>query len=146
MRHLCRVGLASLCCIAAVLVVGGCRKGVRGVNVAGQVLQNGKPIKLLPKEEIRVGFSSIDMPAGQQAIAGWAPINSEDGTFTFSGPSGNGIPPGKYNVVVSSQLYQQSHDRFEAVFDAKKPPIVDVGSEPGQSIVIDVGTRTVIKK
>jgi hypothetical protein len=48
---------------------------------------------------------------------------------------------------VSSQLYQQSHDRFEAVFDAKKPPlIVDVGPDPGQSIVIDVGTRTVIKK
>jgi hypothetical protein len=146
MREPCRVGLASFCCVAAALVFGGCGKGVRGVNVAGQVLQNGKPIKLLPKEEIRVGFSSIDTPAGQQVIAGWEPINPENGTFTFSGPSGNGIPPGKYNVFVSSQLYQQSHDRFGAVFDAKKPPIVDVGSDPGQSIVIDVGTRTVIKK
>jgi hypothetical protein len=142
-----RVRLASLCYIASILILGGCGGGVRGVKVSGQVLQNGRPIKFLPKEEISVGFSSTDAPAGQQVIAGWAPISPEDGTFTFSGPSGNGIPPGKYNVVVSSQLYQQSHDRFEALFDAKKPQlIVDVGPDAGQPIIIDVGTRQVIKK
>jgi hypothetical protein len=147
MRQLWQVRLVSLSCVAAALILGGCGGGVRGVNVAGQVLQNGKPIKFLPKEEISVGFSSTDTPAGQQVIAGWAPISPEDGTFTFSGPSGNGIPAGKYSVVVSSQLYQQSHDRFEAVFDPKKPPlIVEVGPDAGQPIIIDVGTRTVTRK
>jgi hypothetical protein len=139
--------LASLCCVVAALILGGCGGGARGVKVSGQVLQNGKPIRFLPKEEIMVGFSSTVTPAGQQVIAGWAPISPEDGTFTFSGPSGNGIPPGKYNVVVNSQLYQQSHDRFEGVFDPKKPPlIVDVMPDAGQPIIIDVGTRQVIKK
>jgi hypothetical protein len=139
--------LASLCCVVAALVVGGCGGGARGVKVSGQVLQNGKPIRFLPKEEIMVGFSSTVTPAGQQVIAGWASISPEDGTFTFLGPSGNGIPPGKYNVVVNSQLYQQSHDRFEGVFDPKKPPlIVDVVPDAGQPIIIDVGTRQVIKK
>ena len=147
MRQPCRIGLASLCFVVAALVVGGCGWGGRGIKVSGQVLQNGKPIRFLPKEEIMVGFSSTATPAGQQVIAGWAPISPEDGTFTFSGPSGNGIPAGKYSVVVSSQLYQQSHDRFDAVFDPKKPPlIVDVVPDAGQPIIIDVGTRTLTKK
>jgi len=147
MRQPCRIGLASLCFVVAALVVGGCGWGGRGVKVSGQVLQNGKPIRFLPKEEIMVGFSSTATPAGQQVIAGWAPISPEDGTFTFSGPSGNGIPAGKYSIVVSSQLYQQSHDRFDAVFDPKKPPlIVDVVPDAGQPIIIDVGTRTLTKK
>ena len=147
MRQPCRIGLASLCFVVAALVVGGCGGGGRGVKVSGQVLQNGKPIRFLPKEEIMVGFSSTATPAGHQVIAGWAPISPEDGTFTFSGPSGNGIPAGKYSIVVSSQLYQQSHDRFDAVFDPKKPPlIVDVVPDAGQPIIIDVGTRTLTKK
>jgi hypothetical protein len=110
------------------------------------VLQNGQPIKVLPSEEILVGVSS-EAPAGQPVPVAWAPVKPEDGTFVLSGPTGKGIPAGKYRVVVSSQLYQQSKDRFEAVFDEKKPPLlVDVGPEEEQHLIIDVGKRTVTKR
>jgi hypothetical protein len=133
--------------VAAALLVAGCGvAGQKGVTVTGQVLENGQPIKVLPAEEIMVGFSA-EAPAEKQATAAWATVKPEDGTFTLSGPAGKGIPPGKYRVVVSSQLYQQSKDRFEAVFDQNKPPLtVDVGPESGQQFLIDVGKRTATKR
>jgi hypothetical protein len=109
------------------------------------VLQNGQPISVLPSEEIMVGFSS-EGQAGKP-IAAWGTLKREDGTFTLAGPTGRGVPAGKYRVVVSSQLYQKSHDRFEALFDAKAPPLlVDIGPEKGQHFIIDIGTRTVTKR
>jgi hypothetical protein len=134
-------------CIAAALVVVGCGLGdPKGVKVTGQVLQNGKPIKVLPSEEIMVGFSS-EAPEGQHIIVAWATVLPDDGTFTISGSAGKGIPAGKYRVIASSQIYQKNEDRFEAVFDEKKPPLIaEVGPEEGQSFVIDVGKRTLTKR
>jgi hypothetical protein len=134
----------TLSCCAAALLAAGC--GAKGVTVAGQVLSGGQPITVLPSEEIRVGFSA-EAPAGQQGIAAWATVNPKDGSFTLAGPAGKGIPPGKYHVVVSSQIYQRSEDRFEAVFGPTKPPLtVDVGPEQGQQFIIEVGARTVTKR
>jgi hypothetical protein len=144
MRQPWPVRFVVFSCVAA-LLVSGCG-GRKGVEVSGQVLLNGAPIKLLPSEEIMVGFSE-EAPAGQQPIAAWAPINASDGAFTLAGPAGKGIPAGRYRVVVSSQPYQKSEDRFEAVFDEKLPPLIaEVGTEQGQTFVIDVRTRTVTKK
>ena len=86
--------LKSISCVVAVLVIGGCGGGVRGVNISGQVVQNGKSIKILAKEEINVGFSSTDTAGDKQSISCWAPISPADGAFTFTGPSGRGISGG----------------------------------------------------
>jgi hypothetical protein len=146
MRQLCPTRYATLALVATALTIGGCGGGVRGVSISGQVLQNGKAIKFLPSEEIIVGLSA-QAPAGENPIAAWGTVKPDDGSFTVAAPDGRGIPAGKYIVVVSSQLYQQSKDRFEAVFDNKKPPlIVDVGPDSGQHFIIDVGTRTVTKR
>jgi hypothetical protein len=135
-----------LSCLASVLAVTGCGRGPKGVTVTGQVLYNGKPIQVQPREEIQVAFS-LEAPAGQQPPGTLATVKPEDGSFTISGLDGKGIPPGRYRVTVSSQLYQQSQDRFEPLFDPKLPPLmVDVGPEKGQRVIIDVGTRTVNKQ
>jgi hypothetical protein len=141
-----RVWLLSLSCVAAALFVGGCSGGVRGAKVSGQVLQNGKPIKLLAQEEVSVGFSAEALPEGQKAVTAWAPISPQDGSFTVAGPDGHGIPAGKYTVVVSSRIYQQTKDRFESIFEKKPPLTVDVTADPGQQIIVDIGTRTVTRR
>jgi hypothetical protein len=137
-------------CAAATLVAAGCGKGgVRGVKVKGEVLQNGQPIKFLPSEEITVGFSR-EVEPGQQPFGAPAKVKPEDGTFTVDGPSGKGIPPGKYRIQLTSDIYGSDRgDRFEPLFDAraKRPPLVaDVGPEEGQTFVIDVGQWTVQKR
>jgi hypothetical protein len=139
----------TFCCVATTFAIGGCGKGdrVRGVTIRGQVLQNGQPIPFLPSEEITVGFSS-EAPPDQAAFGTSASVKSKDGTFTMSGPSGAGIPPGTYRVSLSSQIYGGSDgNRFEAVFEERRPPLMaEVGSEKGQTFVIDVGKWTVTKQ
>jgi hypothetical protein len=146
MRQPYLVRFALFSCLAGVLAVAGCGGGVKGVTFKGQVLHNGKPIQVLPQEEIQVGFS-VDTPGAQQPKGALTKVEPADGSFTITGLDGKGIPPGKYRVVVSSQLYQQSQDRFEALFTERLPPlIVEVGPEPGQHFTIDIGTRTVTKR
>jgi hypothetical protein len=134
-------------CAAAALVAAGCGKGgVRGVKVQGEVLQNGKPIPFLRGEEITVGFSR-EVEPGEKPFGAPAKVKPEDGTFTVAGPSGKGIPPGKYRIQLTSDIYGSDRgDRFEALFDAKakRPPLVaDVGPDGEQTFVIDVGQWTV---
>jgi hypothetical protein len=137
-------------CAAAALVAAGCGKGgVRGVKVKGEVLQNGKPIKFLPSEEITVGFSR-EVEPGEPPFGAPAKVKPEDGTFTVDGPAGKGIPPGKYRIQLTSDIYGSDRgDRFEAWFDprAKRPPLVaEVGAEGEQIFVVDVGQWTVKKQ
>ena len=50
---------------------------------------------------------------------------------------------------MSSQIYGggDGTDRFEETFGVEKTPLVaEVGSEEGQTFVIDLGTKTVTKQ
>jgi hypothetical protein len=110
------------------------------------VLDRGAPVQFLPREEIMVGFSA-EAPEGQPALGASTDVKPADGTFTLSGRDGKGIPPGRYSISVSSQVYGgDGADRFAARFEGKKPLAVEVGPEKGQHFVIDVGTMTVTKR
>ena len=114
----------------------------------GEQLQQMDGVSLEKSERLSVVYYLVTQTGetDKNAEFYWASVNL-DGDYEVLGKEGDGIPPGKYNVVVNSQLYQQSHDRFEGVFDPKKPPlIVDVGPDAGQPIIIDVGTRTLTRK
>lgn len=147
MKQIRKIRFVILSCIAATWVVAGCGTEDQGVKVAGQVFQDGQPIKFLPSEDITIGFSE-EIPAGQKPLGFSGVVQSKDGAFVLSGPGGKGVAPGKYRISLSSQVYGGTgKDRFEALFSSKKPPLIaDVGPEKGQTFIIDVGKWTVQKQ
>jgi hypothetical protein len=144
MKILRVAAVAFLLCAAAI----GCKgkdasKEVKGVKVNGQLLANGKAVKMLPMEEIQVTFFEDGKPA-EGRIESMAIADPATGTFTINGPSGKGIPAGRYRISLISEIYGGGgSNRFEEVFSMETSPlVVDVGPEEGQTIVIDLGKRT----
>jgi hypothetical protein len=138
----------SAVCIAAVVVVG-CTSGDpnKGVTVRGRVVQNGRPLKFLPNEDVSIGFSAADAASGSGGFGASAGVNAADGTFTVTGRNNTGVPPGRYRVSMSSQVGYGNVDRFEKLFDGKKPPlIVEISSGGAQAVVIDVDNWTATKE
>lgn len=133
----------------AIVALAGCGQGdqIRGVMVKGQVLQNGQPIKFLSGEEIVVTFFR-EAPAGQKPIGASGNVKPSDATFTIEGPHHKGIPAGSYHISLSSQIagVYDREDRFVAMFKKKPPLNAEVGSEEGQTFVIDLGMWTVTKR
>lgn len=140
---------------SAVVAVGltGCggagkADGVHGVAVKGRLLDHGKPLKLKPNEQIQVTFVS-EKGGDANQVASIGDYDPETGLFEIAGPSGQGIPPGKYRVGVASRIYggEEDTNRFEGHFDAEVTPLeADVGAEEGQEFDVDLGTRRVTKK
>lgn len=139
--------IASWC--LAVLVAAGCGQGdqVRGVVVKGQLLQNGQPLKVLPGEEITVTFFR-DAPEGQKPVGASGVVQAADATFTIDGPHHKGIPAGAYRVSLTSQVagVYDKEDRFVALSRNKPPLTAEVGSEEGQTFVVDLGAWKVTKR
>lgn len=118
-------------------------KDVSGAKVTGRLLQSGKPVKILKEETIRVSFVSLD----DQLVASSAEVKAEDGSFEVTGPTGKGLPPGKYKVGLSSDNYSGGTDRFADKFDSGASPFVaEVGPGEGQSFDVDIATGKVTKK
>jgi hypothetical protein len=140
----------------AVVALGGCGPSgptaqfshIKGAKIKGVLMQNGKPIKFLPDEMITVSFNAAgEATAG--AAAGGGDVKAEDGTFGIAGPSNQGIPPGKYQVLVSADIYGGANgnpNRFEALAKKKPPLTVEVGADEGQTFEIDIGKWTATKK
>jgi hypothetical protein len=144
--------LALLTGTFAALAAAGCGskgpavKEYKGVKVNGVILQNGKPIKLGQDETISVSFIALTGDeAGKTAFI--ADAKPEDGTFTIAGPTGQGIPIGRYKVTLASNFGSGGGtDRFAEKFDSETSPLnADVAGE-GQTFEIDVGKRTIKAK
>jgi hypothetical protein len=132
-----------------VLVAAGCNKGdgPKGVTVHGRLVQNGHPLKVLPNEEIMVGFSPEGAEPGQGVTrAASTLVKPEDGSFTLTGRDKKGLPPGKYTVSLSSQIGYADSNRFDKLLVGKPPLVVDVGPEEGQTFVIDVDKWSATKQ
>jgi hypothetical protein len=152
MSRLVRTRLGILCCLGAALFAVGCGKGgkgnEKGAKVQGRLLEKGRPIKLLPAEDIVVSFSRPAAP-GLFPPTGSSPVDPKDGSFAFYGPNATvGLPPGSYRVIVISQINgDTSRDRFATQFGADKTPLTaEVGPEEEQTFIIDLGTKTVKKQ
>jgi hypothetical protein len=138
---------------AAAALLAGCSKGNSeggpGARVRGQLLDNGRPVRLLPNEEIIVSFSR-DGAAGPLAPRGASPIDSKDGSFAFCAPNTTAglLPPGRYRVGIVSQVYRgDGRNRFAPTFDEDRTALVaDVGPEEEQTFHIDIGKKTVTRQ
>jgi hypothetical protein len=118
-------------------------KDVSGVAVSGQLVQNGKPLKLAKDETIHVSFVSTT----DDKVASSSEFNPADSTFVTKGPTGKGLPPGKYKVGLASDRMDGGVDRFQDSLDTASSPLTaDIGSEEGQTFIIDVAAKTVTKK
>jgi hypothetical protein len=154
MERATRARLLAAVALGLCLTAAGCggakptQREVKGVPVSGQLVQNGKTIKLKGAETITISFVLAGgSPADQ--IAALAEYNPDDGSFVVKGPTGQGIPPGKYKVGLSNDFTDGGGgpERFGEDFDSEKTPLAaDVGTEEGQVFVIDVGTKRVTRK
>jgi hypothetical protein len=78
---------------ACLVPCAGC--GSNGLYpVTGQVLVNGEPAVGATVTFVRTGSADPLKDPTPQGVVG------EDGTFTLSGPGGDGAPPGAYVVLV----------------------------------------------
>jgi hypothetical protein len=142
-------------CVFAAVLAAGCSKGGggpgggKGARVQGRLLDNGRPVKVLPNEEVVVSFTQAGS-TDPLAPRGASPIDPKDGSFAFTGPSSTVgmLPPGRYRVSVASQIGGgDGRNRFAPTFDEDRTPLVaDVGAEETQTFVIDIGKKTVTKQ
>lgn len=118
----------------------------KGVSVSGQLLNKGQPYLPREKEEVTVRF----MPDGNSTLpVCTGQFDPKTGKFTLSGPQANqGVPAGKYKVVVTSIIYGESgKDLFANEFSEQKTPLrYEVSKDAKQSIKVDLGTKTVTKE
>jgi hypothetical protein len=128
------------------LLAVGCssNKGTKGVTIQVRVVEDGRPIKFLPDEQVSVGLSE-QVPAGERGVGVNSYIKADGGPVSMSRPGGTGIPPGKYSLSLSSQIGYSGDNRFEKTFAGKPPLILDVGPDEGQTFTVDIAKWTVTK-
>jgi hypothetical protein len=98
---------AVLALILGVAVGCGGAAGIHAVPVKGKVVKGNEPFRLkkAPNPPLPPGESPIHIKftaLGEGQIAGGfdVHVDPETGTFEMLGPTGKGLPPGKYQVVV----------------------------------------------
>lgn len=87
-RRLLAVGVA-----AAALTCGACNNSGQ-YPVSGKVTYHGEPAAGATVTFVRQGSTDRFAETTSQGVV------QDDGTFTLSGPAGNGAPPGEYAVLV----------------------------------------------
>ena len=142
--------LPAACCLLMASCGGPGAKqiGTTGAKVKGRLLDNGQQVKVRPGEDVVVSFSPPNL-ADVTSTRGAASINPKDGSFAFFGGSSAAglLSAGKYKVTISSIYGSDGVDRFAGTFAHDKTPLAaDVGSEPEQTFVIDIGRKTVTKQ
>jgi hypothetical protein len=142
--------LACLSLGTLLIALAGCGGGqpvgpdLQGAKITGTVVEGGKPLKFLKDEKIRVSFIGLADSDGK--VTGGAEVK-EDGQFEITGPSGKGLPAGKYKVTLQSEIYGGGGDRFFEKLDATgSQMIVDIGSSGTDNFEIDIRTRKTVKK
>jgi hypothetical protein len=137
----------SIGVLLAVGLASGCGRS-DGVIVTGTLQKDGKVYGFGPNEQLQISMVGND-PAGKPYNT-VADLNATDGTLTFRGPTGRGVPPGTYKITVSSRLFsgpKRKGDRFSDEFGPENTPLTyTVTTDVPQEIVIDLGKKTVTKK
>ncbi|MCI0464663.1 MAG: hypothetical protein L0Z62_47670 [Gemmataceae bacterium] len=130
------LGLALLSLVA----VAGCSGG--GAEVKGTVLFNGQAVKLGAGEQLQINLVGVD---GSKPVLASASYDQSSGTFRVAGPTGRGLPEGKYRIAVSTSSYgpQQKGDRFRGAFGASNSPLVASINPGSQNLTVDLGKRSV---
>ncbi|HIE39635.1 MAG TPA: hypothetical protein EYH34_15190 [Planctomycetes bacterium] len=103
--------LSGIVCAAAICALVGCGGGEKLVTITGKLVDGGNPIKLedIDQETIEeMGMLPIEVELWPVDASGNIDKNRKpegasvelDGSFTLSGPEGDGIPAGRYRVAL----------------------------------------------
>jgi hypothetical protein len=133
------LGFAFLCALTL-----GCRDGIRGVPVKGKVVKNGQLVRLQEGDTLVIYLVSTEEGRRVRSLAIYKPA---DGTFACNGPTRQGVPEGKHRI----ELYPGKADfppyvdyLFNGEFKGDKTPLeITLTEGNSQSLVVDVGTKTV---
>jgi hypothetical protein len=127
------------------LLAGGC-----GGNVVlkGDLQKDGQPYVLAEGEEMQINLIGDD-PTGRPFTSA-AEIDKQDGSFRFKGPMGDGVPPGRYKITLTSHLFsgpKAEGDLFAGAFSPEQTPLsYTVTAARHQQITIDVAQKKVTAK
>jgi len=105
----------NLILVPLALAISGCGSS-QAIWVQGKLTKGGAKYVVLADQRLHMTFYSMEpfndgartIPAGQAYMA---VFKSEDGTFTVTGPDGQGIPPGKYRVSLTQELTREAVDK-----------------------------------
>jgi len=146
MKRILPVRLAVLA--LAVLAVTGCGGGVSGTKLNGKVLNNGQPYPITEEETVRINF----ITTGESGRISAQPQLNPDGTFTLTGPTGKGVPPGKYQITVmvlpspyaaSKNPGAPKGDKFKNKYaDPEKTPLTVEITSSTKEVTVDLGKGT----
>lgn len=98
-------------------LVAGCSEA-ESPTVRGQLLNNGRPLSVDNPDKFDLKLVSVNGAGPGQNVF---PARVErDGTFVFAGPTGRGVPPGEYKVVIETgpvpDAFGRAGDRFHKAF------------------------------
>lgn len=115
------------------LILTGCKgRSEPLVEVSGQILSEGKPLRVKPGEQLKVLFCTVDSqnkPTEKSYLA----MSDRRGHFTAS------VPQGKHRIAV--RLLHRDRDLFHNAFDSMKSPFVREIHE-GDSLSLDLDHPT----
>ncbi len=119
--------LAALGMISLVVGCGG-GSGEQLVQVHGTLTNAGQPLEVEGRDVglgiVRVDFYEIDENGVQTTDPQPGLLAPDRKSYTVPGRSGNGLPVGKYRIVVRQWDPFPDFDRLEGRFDEQNSPII----------------------
>ena len=124
-------------CLLIGLLVLGCGKS-SFIKAKGRIVKGGQPYLTQEGEGLRIFFSPLEAPTGQQYDSFAAIYEPDNGSFQVVGKDGQGLPPGKYRVGL--QLMKSKEDLLGGKLLGKKSPFVTEVISSQDDIVIELDT------
>jgi len=130
-------------------ILAGCgAPTVKSVPVSGKLVKDGKALtfgaqKLPPGESgFRLEFLKLD-DNGKEGLMFSGQFNSNDGSFSVKSAEGNGLPPGKYKVIVEKGA-RGLPDEFKNQFSREKTALaLTVTDSKELQVEIDLDKKAV---
>ena len=124
--------------VTAFLVAGCGRSGY--VKAKGRLVKGGEPFLPPDDEIVHVAFFPAGNDSSDSKGSFEASFDRKDGTFQVLGKDGNGLPPGKYRVVL--QVLKNRKDQLKGACDVKNSPFVCEVNSTSSEITLDLATAT----
>ena len=119
-----RISLLGLICLALGCGTPAVKDGSQPVK--GKLLNNGTPLTVQYKASgagwVELRFYPVDA-AGNIGELHYQAGVMDDGSFNVPGPSNNGLPPGKYRIVVRQWDPYPEIDKLGGKYDETHSPL-----------------------